>query len=257
MNTTKKICPLSLYRKLLYVNLFSFPFFLIVSLLLSAQIASAQSNWQISQYNAYLKNDARLWHQSMKEVQATNDNFTIGYAGYGLLNGTMATQNKELFEEYLDEVYNPLEAIAESKDANSTDAKALLAAIMGLKMGYAPWKGIYLGAKSSGLLEEAIKANSESYIVQKMYAGSKFYTPEAFGGDVKAAAKAFEKCIALMEQKPELTKYNWIYLDALAHLGTCYAKLNRKEDAIAVYKKALLVEPEFYWVSKVLLPKVQ
>jgi tetratricopeptide (TPR) repeat protein len=257
MNSTKKISLFGLFYKLLYNKSAAFCSILIALLFLAAGTIMAQPAWQKTQYQAYLKSDVKLWHQSMKEVATTNDAFTKSLAGYGVLNATMATQNETLFDEYLDETYNPLEKIADQKQGNTAEAKALLSSIMGFKMGFAPWKGIYLGSKSSSLAEEALDANPESYIVQKMYAGSMYYTPETFGGDVKVAAKAFEKSIALMEADLELTKDNWLYLDALAHLGSSYVRLNQKEKAIATFEKALAVEPQFAWVSKVLLPKAK
>jgi tetratricopeptide (TPR) repeat protein len=257
MNSSKKISLFGLCYKLLYTKSIAALFAAAIIGMITASSLAAQPTWQKTQYQAYLKSDVRLWHQSMKEVATTNDAFTKSLAGYGLLNATMANQNEAMFDEYLDETYNPLEAIVESKKGNVSESKALLSSIMGYKMGYSPWKGIYLGSKSSSYVEEALKANPESYIVQKMYAISKFYTPETFGGDVKVAAMAFEKSIALMESNPELTKENWQYLDALAHLGKSYMKLNQKEKAIATFEKALETEPQFLWVSQVLLPNAK
>jgi tetratricopeptide (TPR) repeat protein len=257
MNSTKKISLFGLLYKLLYINAEKHVLTLIVLVMMAINTTIAQPAWQKTQYQAYLKSDLKLWHQSMKEVVAIDDVFTKSLAGYGVLSSTMATQNEDLFDEYLDETYNPLEKIADSKQENQAEAKALLASIMDFKMGYSPWKGIYLGSKSSSLVEEAMKASPESYIVQKMYAGSKYYTPETFGGDVSEAARAFEKCIMLMEASSELTKENWLYLDALAHLGSSYMRLNQKAKAIATFEKALEIEPQFYWVSKVLMPKAK
>jgi tetratricopeptide (TPR) repeat protein len=257
MNSIKKISLYGLFYKLLYNKSVTFCSVLIALLFLAAGTIMAQPDWQKTQYQAYLKSDVKLWHQSMKEVATSNDAFTKSLAGYGVLNATMATQNEDLFDEYLDETYDPLEALVDSKKGNTADAKALMASILGFKMGFAPWKGIYLGSKSSSLAEQALEANPESYIVQKMYAGSMYYTPETFGGDVKVAAKAFEKCIALMEANPESVKENWLYLDALAHLGGSYIRLNQKEKAIAIFEKALEIEPQFLWVSQVLLPNAK
>lgn len=257
MNNVKKISFFGLQYKLLYIKSVTTFFVAMLLGIIVSHTSLAQPNWQKTQYHAYLKSDVKLWHQSMKEVASINDAFTKSLAGYGVLNSTMATQNEDLFNEYLDETYNPLEKIADSKQVNQAEAKALLASIMGFKMGYSPWKGIYLGSKSSNFVEEALEANPESYIVQKMYAGSMFYTPETFGGDVSKAARSFEKCIQIMEANPELTKENWMYLDALAHLGSCYVKLNQRDKAIATFEKALEIEPQFYWVSKVLLPSAK
>ncbi|MEL7004952.1 MAG: tetratricopeptide repeat protein, partial [Bacteroidota bacterium] len=133
---------------------------------------------------------------------------------------------------------------------------AVLSSIYGVKMAYSPWKGIFLGGKSSNLMKDAIALSKESALVWKLYANSKLYTPQSFGGDKKEAAKGYEKAIALFEKDPASADKNWIYLDALAHLGITYMQLEKNDKARETFERALEVEPEFNWVKYILLPQL-
>lgn len=118
-------------------------------------------------------------------------------------------------------------------------------------------QGMFLGPKSSSIIEKAKKLNPNSTLVWKIYAGSKLFTPEMWGGDVKEAIKAFETAVKLYESKPEALTDNWLYLDTLAFLGQAYVKDEQTKKAIDIYEKALQVEPEFNYVKKALLPKAK
>lgn len=118
-------------------------------------------------------------------------------------------------------------------------------------------QGMFLGSKSSGLADKAIDLSPASPFVWKVYANSKFFTPEMFGGDLKEAIESYEKSVALYEASPTKLKSNWYYLDALAFLGQAYAKNGENGKAIATYEKAISVEPEFGWVKYRLLPIVK
>lgn len=229
---------------------------LIISLS-TATVFSQTPEWQKLQYQAYLSQDISLWHQSFKLAAEVNDPFVTGLAGYGILNASLPLQNEDLFDEYLDDTSEPLEEIIDSKNAEKGVAKAIMSGILGLRIAYAPMKGMFLGGKSGSYAEAAIKEAPDSYIAWKLHGNYKFYTPSAFGGDISEAAIALEKSITLMEQDPALTVENWLYIDAMAHLGQCYAQLGQNDKAKAIYDKALAVEPNYSWVSKVLLPHLQ
>ncbi|MEQ9297394.1 MAG: tetratricopeptide repeat protein [Cyclobacteriaceae bacterium] len=215
------------------------------------------AEWQKLQYQAYLNQNVSLWHQSFKLATAVNDPLTTGLAGYGILNASLPLQNEDLFDEYLDDTTAPLEEVIDTEGVGSGEAKAIMSGILGLRIAFSPMKGMFLGAKSGKYADEAIKEASDSYMAWKLHGNYKFYTPGAFGGDIKEAAEALEKSIALMEQDPTLTKDNWMYIDAIAHLGQAYVQLEQPDKAKAAYEKALKVEPNYMWVSKVLMPKLQ
>jgi len=236
---------------------------LLISLLPSLY---AQDKADEIMYKAYLSDaDATpAWKKAIEmrkdalkaNEKSTKAQFGVALAQFGLLGSTMRWQNEELFDEYYKETEENLEQIIEA-DKKWAEPYALLSATYGLKMGYSPLQGMFLGGKSGNLVEKAKKLNPNSPLVWKVYANSKYFTPEAFGGDLQEAIEAYEKCLALYEAKPETLRQNWMYLDALAFLGQAYMKNGDTGKAIVIYEKALAVEPEFGWIKYSLLPKAK
>ena len=121
-------------------------------------------------------------------------------------------------------------------------------------MAYSPMKAINLGLKSSQLLEDAIKQNPQSPIVLKQYASNLYFTPEMWGGDKELALKTFlkstEKFVGTDFEK------SWMHLDNLAWTGIIYQESGNQTLARQTWEEALLIEPDFYWISKQLLPSL-
>lgn len=203
-------------------------------------------------YRAYLLSSENLWKSALD--QYTKDmSLEKAIAYYGILNNTMVSFDEETFDEFVDPALEYLEAL-EEKEINKAEAMALRSSIYGFIMAYSPWKGMYYGPKSTSAIESALKINSESAIVNMISGSSLFYTPEAFGGDKQAAAKAFQKAVNLFE---EHNYRGWLYINTLANLGKTYHALGQNQKAIDIYKKALDVEPNFKWVSYQLLPQAK
>ena len=184
-----------------------------------------------------------------------NSKYRLALAQFGLLSATMRDQDEDLFDDYIDQTEDNLEAIIKQyKDWG--EPKALLSSVYGLKLAYSPWKGMYLGPKSANLMEKARKQSPSSPLVWKLYGNSKFFTPEMWGGDLKEAIQAYEKAIELYKTDTGSTEFNWFYLDTYAFLGQAYNKNEERSKALATYERALTIEPGFYWVKKVLMPIV-
>ncbi|MEM9855962.1 MAG: tetratricopeptide repeat protein [Bacteroidota bacterium] len=224
--------------------------------------ASSQSLHKEMAYRAYLTNNKSLWKDLVAESQKTFDanktdknRYNLVLAQHGLLGSTMSEQDEDLFDDYFKKTKDHIEELIDNgyQEGNS---RALLSSIYGWEMGYSPWKGMFLGGKSSSNLEKATKADASSPLVWQIYGGSKLFTPKAFGGSVTDAIEAYEKSVSLYESNPALTKSNWRYLDALAWLGQAYEKNNQIDKARKTYEKALQVEPGFGWAKYVLLPNI-
>ena len=211
-------------------------------------------------YLAYLDQDKSSWKSNVavatKAYQAKPDaqsKFQLALMEYGLLNATMKDQDEKLFDAYVDGLEDRLEELSKDKTYGA-EAKALLSSVLGFKIAYSPWKGMLLGSKSSDLLESALKSGSNSPIVQKMYAGNQYFTPEMWGGDKDQALAAFLKSNQLFEQKSDTQ--NWMYLDNLAWIGLIYQEKGMNVKAKEVWQKAVALEPKFDWVSKNLLHSI-
>lgn len=225
---------------------------ILISVFLALQIgiAVAQTS-QEAQYAAYVKASKVMWQRSISlaEKEKGAESFEKAVAMYGLLSNTMATMDQETFDDNIDQTIDLLKEIIE-KDTSHGEAKAVLSATYGLVMAYSPMKGMLYGSKSSSLVASAKEVAPDSPLVQKLYASSKLYTPEMFGGSLKEAVTSYEKSIELYE-KGNLEN-NWLYIDALAGLAVAYQKTGRESDAKAVLEKALEIEPEHGWAKSIL-----
>jgi len=211
-------------------------------------------------YKAYLQNDPVLWKNAvdeakkviLREMDTKTNKYELVMAKYGLLNQTMSNKSEDVFNANLDSTIELLKELIES-DSKWAEPRAILSSVYGLQMGYSPFKGMYLGGKSSQLIDKAMKLDRTSATVVKLYAGSKFFTPTLFGGDLQESIDKFEKSITLFEEGS--LENDWLYLDAMAWLGMAYMKNEQKKKAVAVFEKAIAFEPEFNWVKMALLPK--
>jgi len=236
---------------------------LITTLIVTASVAAQSTESNPESYQAYLTGDQtsakQRWKNVVSAAQEAFDKdpkneelqFNLALTQFGLLSSTMRSQDEDFFDDYLDATVENLEAI---KTVHVTEAKALLASVYGLQLAYSPWKGMFLGPKSSNLMEKALKENPSSPLIWKLYGNSKYHTPEAYGGSVDEAIRAYEKAIALYEIDPAKKQNNWFYIDAMAFLGQAYTRKEQASKAIVVYEKAIEVEPSFNWIKYSLLP---
>lgn len=229
-------------------------FLFVICASLAISIGVAQSSQEV-QYGAYLKASKSLWQRGVSLATKENgeDSFARALALYGLLNNTMVSQDEDTFDEHVDDATDALKRIIKS-DASHGEAMAVLSSIYGLQMAYSPMKGLFLGMKSSSLMEEAMKQSPESALVQKLYAGSKLYTPEQWGGDPDVALASFGQAIERFEAEGDTT--NWLYLDAYMGLSMAYVKTDQTAKAQETLATLLAREPNHYW-AKSELAKLQ
>ena len=223
---------------------------LTISMLMIAGLSLAQTSKEM-QYAGYLNASKTMWEKSIElAVKESGENsFEKVVAMYGLLNNTMATKDEETFDDNVDQTVDLLKAIIEENPEHA-EAHAVLSSVYGLVMAYSPMKGMMYGMKSSSLMSEAMRLAPESPLVQKLFGGSKLYTPEMFGGDAKKAVEAFEKSISLFEAGE--TTENWLYMDTHMGLAMAYNKVKEREKAAAILEKAIDMEPQYYWAKATL-----
>lgn len=203
------------------------------------------------QYGAYLTTSKSMWDRSISLAEKSygEQSFEKAIAMYGLLNNTMANQDEETFDANVDQTIDLLKVIIE-ENPDFGEPKAVLSSVYGLVMAYSPMKGMLYGSRSNSLIQDALKKQGESPIVQKLFGGSKLYTPEMFGGSPKKAVLAFEKSVELFEAGD--VENNWMYIDTLVGLSMAYIKTEQAEKAKETLNKAIAIEPEYYWAKSVL-----
>ncbi|MEO1256699.1 MAG: tetratricopeptide repeat protein, partial [Bacteroidota bacterium] len=148
---------------------------------------------------------------------------------------------------YKDQTVDLLEKLID-ENPDWGEPKAVLSSTYGLVMAYSPMKGMTLGMKSNSLMDEAMKQQPESPLVQSLYAGSKLYTPRMFGGDPKKSVVSYGKSIELYKSNQN-TKENWLYLDAMMGLAMAYKNTDQIEKAKSTLAKAIATEPQYYWAK--------
>lgn len=237
-----------------------------LALLFLAIAISSSGQGDEKSYRAFLSNTnyKELWKKEVEAKQShtksdpadSKARYELAIVHLGLLSATMRDKDEKLFDQYYDPAVSNLKTLID-KEKKWAEPKALLSAIYGLKMGYSPWQGMFLGSKSNSLIDKAKELSPQSGLVWKVHANSKLFTPETFGGSLSEAISSFEKSIRCYESNPAELKFNWMYLDALAFLGQAYVKNNEPRKAIETYEKALTVEPEYGWVKYSLLPKAK
>lgn len=240
--------------------------FFLLYLIVSSLAVVAQDATDENMYRAYLSSEQATdaWKKAIADRQAElqknpkdqQASFKVALAQFGLLSSTMRYQDEDLFDAFYDDTEDNLRSII-AANKQWGDPQALLSAVYGLKMGYSPMQGMFLGSKSNNLTEKAKKLSPSSPLVWKVYANAKLFTPDMWGGDIKMAIEGYEKCIQLFESRPDQLKHNWMYLDALAFQGQAYLKNGDTGKAIQAYEKALKAEPNFGWVRDLLLPKAK
>ena len=215
-----------------------------------AFLGAAQSSKEL-QYAAYLTASKTMWERSISQAEKESgaESFEKAIAMYGLLNNTMASKDKETFDDNVDQTIDLLKKIAKQNPEHG-ESRAVLSSVYGLVMAYSPMKGMLYGMKSSSLMDEATKFNPESALVQKLYAGSKLYTPEMFGGDADEAIEAFNRSIELFEAGDP--SENWLYLDAHMGLALAYNKVEKQDEAKTTLENAIAIEPDYKWAKSVL-----
>lgn len=205
-----------------------------------------------AQYAAYLTASKTMWVKSVALAgdEFGEESFEKALALYGLLGNTMATQDEETFDDYKDDTIELLEKLIE-ENPDWGEPKAVLSSTYGLVMAYSPMKGMFLGMKSSSLIDDAMELQPTSPLVQKLYAGSKLYTPEMFGGDPREATESFAVAIKIYEGGED-TVNNWLYLDSMMGLSKAYRKTDQQDKAIEVLKRAISIEPDYKWAEATL-----
>ncbi len=183
--------------------------------------------------------------------------YHIAYAEYRLMT-YLLNREKERFDPVADKTVERLERILRRKP-NWSEAQALLSAIHGLQIAKSWTRAMTLGPTANRLAQQATENDPDNPRAWLMHAAQKLNTPRMFGGSIEEALDAYKKAVALFENKTDHDPLEpaWGYTDALVWLGITYERLDRDEDALAVFHKALEIEPEFGWVKYNLLPALE
>lgn len=86
---------------------------------------------------------------------------------------------------------------------------------------------------------------------------SAIYTPPQYGGGIPEAETDLSKAVDLFKtDHPVPPAPSWGRAEAYVWLGQVFQKENKSAQALASYRKALALEPNYTWVKSGLLPSV-
>lgn len=211
-------------------------------------------------YEAYISSDIKKWKAVLAEFLDRNEStdraitLELALTQYGLIAHSLFTSNEEMFDEWVPATHDMLDPLMDEYEAWA-EPYAVSSFIIGFQIADSPMKGVYLGSRSMSRMNRAVELDSQSPVVMQLYAGSKYFSPSFFGGDINEAIDHYLIAIDLFEKQNRIDE--WLYLDALAFLGKSYMRIGETKKAITIYEKALLVEPQFRWVKNQLLPQAQ
>jgi tetratricopeptide (TPR) repeat protein len=188
-------------------------------------------------------------HQALVE-------YYLGYADYRL-GVVVYRMDKEKSIAYLDSAVEHLDrAIGLQK--SFAEAHALLSSCYGIKISYAPLKGLALGPKASSAMEKARDLAPGNPRVALLDAIRIFNTPSLFGGSKEEGLQKMQKAAELFDRwvPPDSLAPDWGKAEVYAWIGL--AHLDRKESILArkAFERALQIDPDYGWVKYGLLPKI-
>ena len=205
---------------------------------------------------AYLHNDLERWEKALAATRSITDEekrlLTRAEYQLGRAYAAMATQDEDVRDEAMDGVDDALDALWEVNDKNGT-AHGIYSGLLGLKIARTPITGMIHGSRAAKYASKAVKLAPHDPAALYHAAANLYYTPEQWGGD---SEQALAYLLQALELYGEGRETNWRYLNTLALLGQVQARLGQTDHARATYRTALEAQPDFGYVSNVLLPKL-
>ncbi len=219
-------------------------------------------NLEEKAYKAYIASNVFMWKKIATEADKflADSNATVEEQisaiklKYGFLYCCLSNQDKENYKENIDEITQQANKLLKEKPSSS-DLYTISAALMSIEMAFVPRKGATLEAQSGKYIDKALTLDSLNANAWRQYAGSKYFTPKMWGGDINEALSGYQLAILLYEK--EDVSNNWFYLDSMVWLGIAYEKNGEKEKAISTYEKVLEIAPDYSWVKNHLLPNIK
>jgi tetratricopeptide (TPR) repeat protein len=182
--------------------------------------------------------------------------YYIGYIDYEM-GVAIERMDKDRAVPYLDSAVEHLNS-AIRKQEGFAEAWALLSGCYGVKIGLSPFKAIILGPKSGSAMDRAKSIAPENPRVSLIGAIGTYNTPAMFGGGKEKGLAGFVNASQLFARwkEPDSLQPDWGKEEVYAWIGIAHLDVGDTILAKRAFEKALQINPEYGWVSKVLLPRV-
>lgn len=172
--------------------------------------------------------------------------YYLGYVDYTLAGQYFAVDNSSKATDRVEAAEDALKG-ALKLDPTFAEAEALLGASYGEEIGIHPYKGMFLGSKSSAHMKRAVGLAPQDPRVLFLNAVSDFNTPAAFGGDKQKAARGFHGALAAFDsyRPADAAAPAWGKAEAYEWLAYAEEDAGQTEAARADYAKALALMPDY------------
>jgi tetratricopeptide (TPR) repeat protein len=137
---------------------------------------------------------------------------------------------------------------------NLAESHALRATALGMQIRDQE-SGMRLGPMADEAMRTALSIAPKNPRVLLLHGLSQFHTPRDYGGGADKAEATLKAAIdAMASDKPVPPHPDGWHAETYAWLGVVYTKTGKRDLARAAFNKSLSIDPNFRWVSHVLLP---
>ena len=208
--------------------------------------------------HAYLTADLEGWQRAIEAATQLADErqrlLTVTEYQFGLATASMAGEERDAtLVDALDAMDDTIDDYWEL-DKENARMHGLYSALLGFRIARKPIMGMAYGSKAGKYAERAVTLGPDDPVALYHAAGNLFYTPEQWGGNPQLALEYLDKASRLFGTDRDT---DWRYLATLALRGQVEAQLGHTDRARATYAEALAAQPDFAYVSKVLLPSLK
>jgi hypothetical protein len=140
------------------------------------------------------------------------------------------------------------------------ESKALVAAFLGLKIGFSPMSAMTLSGQATRLFDEALAKKPASPRIALLHAVQILHTPAFVGGGAKAALPLMEQAVKLGEQEPAPTDPwapAWGRIESLGWLAYTQVEAGLLPEARATIDQVLALDPGNPFVTRMVQPRLQ
>jgi tetratricopeptide (TPR) repeat protein len=142
-------------------------------------------------------------------------------------------------------------------DPKLADAYALQAGLMGMQISLDPGRAIALGSQIQEAFKRSEAIAPDNPRLALLRGISAYHMPRFFGGGPEKALEWFARAQKhYATETPSVEAIDWGHDESYAWAGRAEAQLGKKDEARALYQKALAINPENTWVAKSLLPQL-
>jgi hypothetical protein len=144
--------------------------------------------------------------------------------------------------------------------APDPESRALVAGLIGLKIGFSPMSGMTLGPKAAGIFNEALAKRPGNPRIALLRAIHTLHTPAFVGGGAAAALPLMEEAVRFAEKEVPPTDPwapSWGRIESLGWLAYTQVEAQQLPAARQTADRVLALDPGNGFITRMVLPRLQ